>query len=282
MTDDSSPPSDDLADDSWDLDDEDLQLGESVTPNPVVIPGGKEEPEPIAPIEEEPGPEDPEFASPVSSQAPSETERSEPVPEEKEQRRQSITSDEASSPDRPSTSLFEKISISIVLACILGLLGWGLKTYLAEAPEGELIEFTEDYPAEGKAVSIAGVETWWRVPVREGDNPDVGVRVETQLIPCASITLASGNSTTLQVSFQNGRGDPVGDTVNLEVKNGAFVKNGSKEIEIHATAGFTNAPDLHPYIHGDIDPWSLIIVEQDSPDQSIVKARVGTNLLEKE
>lgn len=298
MIEDSTPPSDDLTDDSWDLDDDELSLGNSIAPAPRNLPEKKTEtgeaPETTEISQSEPAIEPPESSAveePTSfglEPEPQAKPESAPQPEPQPKREvtkasgQRSSAKESSSTNKSGTSFLERIAILTVLAAVIGVIGWGLMTYLTEAPEGELIEFTEDFPVRGKAVTIESVESWWREPVREGSNPDVGVRIDSQLIPCASIVLASDNTTNLRVSFQDGDENPIGDTINLEVENGLFLKSGSKEIEIHASAGFSNPSDLHPYINGDIDPWSLIIVEENSPGENIVRARVGSKLLEKD
>ena len=276
MTEDASPSSD-LPEDDWDLDDDDLSLGESITPTPRPLSNQKKTQArahssralETAPVETTP-PVTPKPA-PVAETTSESTKTARSVRKEKT----------TSSKSQASFSFFEKISLTAVLLCLAGVFAWGLSTYYAEAPEGELVEFTEDFPAEGSSVSIAAVETWWREPVREGANQDEDVVIEAQLIPCASITLASSGSTILQASFRDGDGNLIGDTVNLVVKDGRFTASGDSTVEIHSTAGFRNAPDLHPYLNGDIDPWSLVITEEDAPEPPLVKARVGSRLLPK-
>lgn len=274
MTEDASPNSE-LPEDDWDLDDDDLSLGESITPTPRPLPNQRK-----AQIKE-PAPRTREIAPAETAPAAArEPEPPAPSPSEPEKSARSVRKEKKTSSPSPS-SFFEKISITTVLLCLAGVFAWGLSSYYSEAPEGELVEFTESFPAAGTSVSIAAVETWWREPVRDGENQDEDVVIEAQLIPCASITLASSGSTILQASFRDGENNLIGDSINLVVKDGRFTKNGDPTIEIHATAGFRNAPDLHPYLNGDIDPWSLVITEEDTPEPPVVKARVGSRLLPK-
>lgn len=278
MTEDASPNSEHPEDD-WDLDDDDLSLGESITPTPRLLPNQRQ------PQVKAPAPRAREIAP--AETAPAAAPKPEPLaktPSEPEITARSVRKEKKTSSQSRSSSpssFFEKISITTVLLCLAGVFAWGLSSYYSEAPEGELVEFTETFPAEGTSVSIAAVETWWREPVREGENQDEDVVIEAQLIPCASITLAASGSTILQASFRDGENNLIGDSINLVVKDGRFTKNGDPTIEIHATAGFRNAPDLHPYLNGDIDPWSLVITEEDTPEPPVVKARVGSRLLPK-
>ena len=107
---------------------------------------------------------------------------------------------------------------------------------------------------QGESITIESVETWWREPVRGGDDPDVGVVVEARLIPCASIKISEGGSSTLQVSFRDGEDQLIGDILNLSVSNGKF-ENGSNETLVYATDGFTNPTMINPYVNQDITPW---------------------------
>jgi hypothetical protein len=201
MTEDASPTSE-LPEDDWDLDDDDLSLGESITPAPRSLPDQrKPQIKPAAPRAREIAPTE---TAPAAAPEP---ESVDPPLSEPEKAARSVRKEmKTSSPSRSATpsSFFEKISITTVLLCLAGVFAWGLSSYYSEAPEGELVEFTESFPAEGTSVSIAAVETWWREPVREGENQDEDVVIEAQLIPCASITLASSGSTILQASFRDG------------------------------------------------------------------------------
>ena len=125
------------------------------------------------------------------------------------------------------------------------------------------------------------METWWREPVREGDDPDVGVVVEARLIPCASIKIGEEGSSNLQVSFRDGEDQLIGDILNLSVTNGKFEKNNSDEISVYATDGFNNPTTINPYVNQDIAPWTLAIVEGSEGADPIVKARIEANRKEK-
>ena len=185
-----------------------------------------------------------------------------------------------------TVSTVEKISLIAVIACLVGAFAWGISFFYRDAPEGELVKFIEDFPIKGEDVTIETVETWWRKPVRSGDEPDVGVVIDSNLIPCARIKLSEGGSTTLQVSFRDGDQNLIGDTTNLSVVNGKFSSDDSDdsddsdEIVVHSTSGFNNPSRIHAYANEDFAPWSLVIIEShdiDSDSDPLVKARISAS-----
>ena len=228
------------SEDFWDLDDDDLDLdppapAEEPSPEPAPEPIAEASPEPIA----EPDPEPSRSPSPSAEK---------PV---KVKERRKIT----------KVSLIEKISILAVLTCLGGVAAWGLTLYYKHAPEGELITFDTDFPIQGDSVTVSEVDTWWRAPIREGENTDRGVRLPINLIPCARIKIQDTQNALLWVTFRNGAKDLVGDPINLAISNGKFVTSGTEEVEIHSTSGFQNASEINAYAIGDIDPWSIVVVE---------------------
>lgn len=162
----------------------------------------------------------------------------------------------------PLSSL-EKGSLVVVIALLIGAVAWGLATFYDHAPEGTLIVFDEDFPVEGNFVAVDEIETYWRKPIRIGVNADRGVKLNAVLIPCARIKLTGSGSAAIALSFQNSEKELIGDPVSLEVKDGKFLKNGSDEIIISSTAGFTQIAEINSYSYGDIPPWSLLIVESE-------------------
>ena len=169
----------------------------------------------------------------------------------------------------------------MLLAILFSLAIWGIRTYLNSAPNGELAEYKEDFPIQGESVTVESVETWWREPVRDGDDPENNIVSEARLIPCASIKISDSGSTNLQVSFRDGENRLIGDIQNLSVKKGKFEKNSSDKISVYATDGFDNPTKINPYVNQDIEPWTLAIVEEGSGNEPIVKARIKANRKEK-
>lgn len=278
MTNQPSDPKNKPQNDFWDLGDDDLDPGEAMESSP-----SKEQPpaqpaiqatpevQPAAPedvlgeLEEDLPPQPAPSPNPAPA-APSEPRR--------------VRVKESKREAKPTT-IIEKMFIGLLLAGLIGLAIRGVQIYLESAPNGELVEYKEDFPIQGETVTVQSVETWWREPVRDGDDPDIGVVIDARLIPCASIKISDSSSANLQVSFRDGEDKLIGDTINLPVNNGKFEKNDSNEISVHSTAGFTNPTTINPYINRDIEPWTLVIVEDGKTDEPIVKARIEANRKEK-
>lgn len=301
MTTDSATPENE-PDDDWDLDDDDLDL-DQVSPAPLTPSlRDSEKPasqEPVSPAEPphpvepprdaEPPPQRPASSSPETAPEP----ETAPAPSEatesssrsrrssSSRSRRSSSSGKANPGGATSTSALEKLFLLAVILVFIGLLSWGITTFYAEAPEGELVEFTTEFPVVGEKVTVASVETWWREPVRSGDEVDVGVVIEAQLIPCAEIEISEGTGTTLQVSFRDAEDQLIGDIINLTVAGGRFADSDAPAVTIHATDGFHNASKINPYVNGDSDPWSLVIVESSDSEEPLVKARVSAERKEK-
>lgn len=186
--------------------------------------------------------------------------------------------------DAKPVSTIEKISLALTIVLLIGIFAWGVSMFYRDAPEGELVTFDEDFPIQGENVTVESVDTWWRKPVRTGENADPGVVIDVNLIPCARVKISDGDSTTLQISFRDDEENLVGDTINLVVSGGKFERNGGDEIVVNSTSGFTNPSRLNAYANEDIDPWSLTITENSSGSSSsetLVKARISASTQDK-
>ncbi|MDB4271645.1 hypothetical protein OAF06_04330 [Akkermansiaceae bacterium] len=159
------------------------------------------------------------------------------------------------------TSIVEKASLLCVFLLFMGAASWGISTYYDQAPEGDLVVFDENFPIEGTHAAIDEIETYWRKPIRAGDDADHGVQLKAMLIPCARIVLSGSGTAALGVSFRDSDQKLIGDPISLEVENGTFSKTGTSEIVITSTAGFESSSEINAYTNLDIDPWSLLIVE---------------------
>jgi len=282
-----SKPNKENQDEFWDLGDDDLDLDEALEEAPAK--------------EKKPKKEKETKTSPSSKEKPGKTEKKK-VSKKEDTPSKKAPEPEAQPPEKPALekteptrvrtkdgwtkekkekvplSLIEKISLLAVVICLVGAAFWVISTFVNDAPQGELIAFNENFPAAGTNVTIENVTTWWRPPARTGDNPDNGVILSSNLIPCATLKISGSNSTTLRITFRDGKQELVGDTINLIVENGKFLRNDSDEITIHSTAGFANPSRINAYANGDIDPWALSIFEEDSEnDAPIVKARISAN-----
>ena len=271
-------PQNEPQNDFWDLGDDDLdpdEAKESCQSKQQPTDSASAQDTPAAPLEEILSDLDDDPLPPALP--PQETEPADPPETTPTPRR--YRAKETGREATPTTEI-EKIFIGSLLALLVGLTVWGGYTYVGAAPNGNLAEYKEDFPIQGESVTIESVETWWREPVRDGGDPDVGVVVEARLIPCASIKISEGGSSTLQVSFRDGEDQLIGDILNLSVSNGKF-ENGSNEALVYATDGFTNPTTINPYVNQDIAPWTLAIVESADGAEPIVKTRIQANRKEK-
>ena len=272
-----SDPSIEPESDFWDLGDDDFEIANEE--NPEQNAPSLDEEDALSPSEEKPDAELESISEEVSHDGATTEEPKEDIDEDESH--ESV--DELSNDHAPIStgqtlnavkektaaaasvmSAIEKTSLIAVIAILIGVAAWGLSTYYDNAPEGTLIKYDEDFPIVGTHVTIKEIETYWRKPVRKGDDLDLGVQLNARLIPCARIKLSGTGNAALALSFRDNKKELVGDPFSLEVSNGNFVKSGSHEIIVNCTAGFTDISDINPYANGDIMPWTLLIVEGES------------------
>lgn len=268
--------------DFWDLGDDDLSLDDTGKT-------AKEIPEAAEPQEDE-EPEKEELPDEEVPSAEQEDPTEMPAPDvptplvAEGAEVEDATADAPDLVEKTPLSSLEKGSLVAVFALLIGAAAWGLATFYDHAPEGTLIVFDDDFPVEGRLVAVDEIETYWREPIRIGVNADRGVKLNAVLIPCARVKLKGSGSAAIALSFQDSQKELIGDPISLEVKDGKFVKNGSEEIIINSTAGFTEIAEINSYSYGDIKPWSLLIVEGEpgtSPsykdeDKKLVVVRIET------
>ena len=154
-----------------------------------------------------------------------------------------------------SLSKIEKIAISAL--CVV--LGFGailtLIHFTNYVPTRTLVGDVINFPVSGKIVKITAASTYWRKPVRTGENADV-VEWDTQLIPELKLSLSS-KSGAIRVFFRNEEGIMVGDGITRTVE-------GNTEITVASTAGFENMGMHTAYRTGDSNRWVVQVFE--APD----------------
>jgi hypothetical protein len=124
-----------------------------------------------------------------------------------------------------------------------------------------------DFPVKGEHAALAGAETYWRPPVREGDARDFARR-EVKMIPVLEVTLDPDGSPdgALLVIFRNGEGKPVGDSIRRSFSGGRFDSSGDATISFPATDGFAAQGDFNAYRTGKGESWMAEILEGPSVD----------------
>lgn len=258
--------------DFWDLGDDDFEIEKAPGDHPANPAPVAEPPQALGQDVTSTPPDELDGESSPPEVAPSPAPEAEPPDPGQKRIRIKFTKNDSS-----STTVVEKILLVALLGILFGVAAWGVMAYFDNAPNGKPLVFKENFPAKGEQITVATIETWWREPVRTGENPDIGVVVDAELIPCAKIKLAESGSTTIQVSFRDGDDKLIGDTTNLTVQNGKFERTGSDEVSVHATTGFSNPSLINAYVNGDILPWSVAIIESDGNNEPLVRARIEAN-----
>jgi hypothetical protein len=97
--------------------------------------------------------------------------------------------------------------------------------------------------------------------------------MQAKLIPAAVIKLGGKSANcALRFFFSDDKGDFVGDPITEAVTGGKFDRNGTDEIEVYGTVGFSDPGDHAAYATEQIDTWHLVIME--GPDRNALGAEL--------
>ncbi|HEY1121513.1 MAG TPA: hypothetical protein VGE67_07920, partial [Haloferula sp.] len=163
---------------------------------------------------------------------------------------------------RPRLNRQEVIGIATFAVVALIASVWMLTRFFT------LLTFTRDsdsrpdYPLKGELVQIASGSTFWREPVRTGENRDVAKR-EVIMIPVLELSLdpeKSGGG-SLRVIFRNAEGEPVGDPITRSFGAGRFEGSGNASSSFAATDGFTAEGEFQAYRTGKGKLWTADVLE---------------------
>ena len=155
----------------------------------------------------------------------------------------------------------ELVSLSVLLLAILIGGGWAVKTFFAEIPTRESKVMVPDFPVHGERLSVKTADTFWRKPVRTGDNPDTA-RMAAQLIPVLDMELAEKDGQgALRFFFRDAEGQLVGDSVTRAFSGGNFTATKDKRNEIAATDGFDDEGKHAAYQTSQTEPWIVEVFE---------------------
>lgn len=163
---------------------------------------------------------------------------------------------------RPRLNRREVIGLAAFSFVLMVAMIWVLSRFFGQVPiQADAVQ-EPDYPVEGEHMTLAGADTFWREPVRDGENRDVARR-EVWMIPVLEVSLdpAGSRAGALRVVFRNGDGDPVGDTITRSFSGGAFDASGSPTVEFPATDGFVKEGEFNAYRAGDDGTWVAEISE---------------------
>lgn len=169
----------------------------------------------------------------------------------------------------------------VAVAAVITLV-WFTSSLLSGVTTKRIGDDKPDLPAKGQFCSIASADTYWRAPVREGDNRD-NAKPEVILIPVVDIGLTGeGAQGVLRILFLDEHGNYVGDPITKSFENGKFKSNNSETLEIASTDGFTTNSDFHAYRLNN-NPWTVEILEGPSANaegsrfQSILSVEISAN-----
>lgn len=151
--------------------------------------------------------------------------------------------------------------LALLTAAIWGLASFFNQFHFTDSKAGQV-----EFPVKGDRATIAAAESFWREPIRTGENRDAA-RSDVAVIPVVEISLAPGSSSgALRVLFRNDRGVPVGDTITRTFTNGRFDISGSEQTECPSSAGFEQRGDFNALRAGQTEPWTVLVLEGPGPD----------------
>ncbi|MEY3394927.1 MAG: hypothetical protein RL346_1163 [Verrucomicrobiota bacterium] len=156
-----------------------------------------------------------------------------------------------------SLSFHEKLSLLAMVTVILGAAALAIHYFNAKIPVKSPISKDLELPVEGERFTVTSVETFWRKPNTQGDNPDI-VRRGIELAPVLRIHI-SGSKGAIRIFFRDSNGRMIGDSISRSV-------SGNKTEEWIATDGFTSLGDYASYRTGENPRWMIHVFEGPSVD----------------
>lgn len=169
-------------------------------------------------------------------------------------------------PKRAPLVGIEKLGLALFGVLLIG--GGGLVAYsvYSRLPKKAPLGSEVSYPIRGTKVEVTEVETFWREPIRSGDDKD-SARTEVAMIPVARISVGPSSQTgALRFFYRDDRKQSIGDARTLAVSGGKFTETGSNVAEFAGTAGFNEMGMYAAYSTGQQEPWHLEILEGPSTD----------------
>lgn len=207
-------------------DDSDLELPPEPEPQPVSHPA------PVAAPEPEPTPE--RTSSPQSKPS------RKPAP--------------SSRPDRK-----EWIGLGLLGVACLGVAIWWIVGLFSSITTTRMGDDEPDFPVKGSLIEVRTADTFWRKPIRGGENADVA-RADVVQIPVAEVTLDGQSNGVLRAIFRDDQGEFVGDSITRSFTTGHFDLTGSATAQFPATSGFTEDAAFNAYRVGG-DRWTVEVFE---------------------
>ncbi len=157
-------------------------------------------------------------------------------------------------PLRPVLNLnsIERLGLGVLAVLLLALGSIFYFNTIRRIPSGTSLVESGDFPIKGKNMEVTSAETYWREPVTTGVDADT-VQRDILLIPVAEFA-TSGGPAAIRIFFRDSNGILVGDAVSRTVQ-------GEQKFKVSATSGFDDMAKHAAYRTGQVEPWTLEVLE---------------------
>ncbi|MBK1826116.1 hypothetical protein [Haloferula rosea] len=196
-------------------------------------------------------PSEPE-TEPVSAPAPAPAEEAKNTPEPPSE--PSRKSAPAIQPDRK-----EWIGLALLGVVCLGVAIWWIAGLFSSITTTRMGDDEPDFPVKGGLIQVRTADSFWRKPIRGGENADVA-RADVVQIPVAEVTLEGQGNGVLRAIFRDDQGEFVGDSITRSFTSGHFDLTGSPTAQFPATSGFTEDAAFNAYRVGG-NRWTVEVFE---------------------
>lgn len=159
------------------------------------------------------------------------------------------------------------VSLGVFAFVLLLVAIWVISRFFTQFHfQSKMVEMP-DFPVSGQHAALAGAETYWREPIREGPSRDVAKR-EVVMIPVLDLSLEPEKSAkgALRIIFRNNEGTPIGDPITRSFTGGRFDASGDAKISFPSTNGFTDKGAFNGYRTRIGRPWMADVMEGPSVD----------------
>ncbi|MDX1681435.1 MAG: hypothetical protein R3242_11990 [Akkermansiaceae bacterium] len=146
-----------------------------------------------------------------------------------------------------SLSMVEKFCCAAIVVGVLVFAAAVFVPALYDFPEQPEMAESSDFPIAGAQVTVRSAETYWREPVREGENAEE-VRADVVLVPVFDAKLEGQGE--IRLLFRDSEGELVGDLLTLELAGG-------QDYTAVCSDGFKYRGNFTAYQAGELEPWTV-------------------------
>lgn len=165
---------------------------------------------------------------------------------------------------RPSFSKLEKLSLIFIVAILVSCAAFTIHYFSGNIPVNSPISKDLKLPVKGERFTVSSVETYWRKPNTQGENPDI-VRSGVELAPVLKIKI-SGTEGAIRIFFRDSDGIMIGDSVSRNI-------SGAETHEFIATDGLAHLGAHAAYRTGENPRWIIHVYEGPSADAPLAQFR---------